>query len=72
MVLHDDDKCGLYADMSNCQGGSWPIKYLGVPVSGSRLHVEDWVPVEEYMYKRLDGWESGTLSIGGRVTRFSA
>lgn len=72
MVLHDADKSSLYADMLNCQSGSWPVKYLRVHVSGSRLHVEDWVPTEECMYKRLDGWEYGTLSLGGRVTIISA
>lgn len=72
MVMHDDDKGNLYADMMNCQYGSWPIKYLGVPVSGSRLHVEDWIPAEECIYKRMDGWESGNLSIGGRFTRIGA
>lgn len=47
MVLHDDERGNLYAFMLNYQYGSWPIKYLGVPVSGNRLHVEDWVPAEE-------------------------
>lgn len=72
VVLHDDDKGNFHADMLNCQYGSWPIKYLGVPISCSRLHVEDWVPTEECMYKRMDGWESRNLSIGGRFTRAGA
>lgn len=55
MVIHDDEKCQLYDNMLNFQVGAWPIKYLGVPVSAIRLHVEDWVPTEEGMYKRLDG-----------------
>jgi len=35
----------------------WPIKYLGVPVSGSRLHVKDWLILDEKLLKRLDGRE---------------
>lgn len=30
-----------YAEIFNCQIGSFPIKYVGVPVSPSRLHVID-------------------------------
>jgi hypothetical protein len=30
-----------------CQVGVFPIKYLGVPVSPSRLHVADWKSLEE-------------------------
>ena len=41
MVLKDDIKGAEYADMFGCQIGDWPIKYLGVPVSGSRLRVAD-------------------------------
>ena len=46
----------------------WPIKYLGVPVSGSRLHVKDWLILDEKLLKRLDGWKGSALSIGGRTT----
>jgi hypothetical protein len=44
MVCEDTDKSNIYSEMFNCATGIWPIKYLGVPVSGSRLHVMDWVP----------------------------
>ena len=30
------------------------IKYLGVPVSPSRLHVADWLPLLDKNAKRLD------------------
>jgi len=53
--------------MFNCVIGSWPIKYLGVPVSGLRLHVMDWVPLDEKLVKRSDGWKGSVLSIGGRT-----
>jgi len=48
IIIHGDDEiCLTYAEIFNCQIGSFPIKYLGVPVSPSRLHVLDWVPLEE-------------------------
>ena len=40
MVLEDGEKGLQYAEMFGCQLGYWPMKYLGVPVSGSRLSVE--------------------------------
>ena len=68
MVIEDDQKNLLYAEMFNCATGKWPLKYLGVPVSGARLHVGDWRNLDEKMMKRLDGWKGNTLSIGGRAT----
>lgn len=48
------------------------IKYLGVPVSPSRLHVEDWLPLIEKNAKKLDVWKGGTMSIAGRSTLISS
>jgi hypothetical protein len=39
MVSFDEQKALWYSDMMNCATGQWPIKYLGVPVSGSSLHI---------------------------------
>ena len=57
-----------YAGIFNCQVGSFPIKYLGVPVSPSRLHISDWLPLIEKSSKRLDIWKGGTMSIARRKT----
>lgn len=51
--------------MMDCAIGTWPIKYLGVPVIGSKLHVIDWLLLDEKVLKRLDGWQGSSLSIGG-------
>lgn len=41
-MINDHDNAALsYAEIFNCQIGYFPIKYLGVPVSPSRLHVID-------------------------------
>ena len=45
LVNGEDSKCAQYAGLFNCQLGVFPIKYLGVPVSPSRLHVKDWIPL---------------------------
>lgn len=61
-----------YADIFNCQVGAFPIKYLGVPISPSRLHVCDWVPLIDKSAKKLDVWKGGTMSIAGRSTLISS
>jgi mannosylglycoprotein endo-beta-mannosidase len=64
MVSSEEQKALLYSEMINCATGSWPIKYLGVPVSGSRLQVKDWIALNEKILKRLDGWQRASLSYG--------
>lgn len=68
LVLDDAEKQLNYAQLFNCHTGTWPIKYLGMPVGPDRLLVSDWSMLEEKFLKRLDGWKSNTLSLGGRVT----
>jgi hypothetical protein len=46
----------------SCSTGQWPIKYLGVPVSGSRLHVKDWVYLDEKNLEKI-GWMEKCLII---------
>jgi hypothetical protein len=72
MVSSDEQKALWYSDMMNCATGQWPIKYLGVPVSGNRLHVKDWLFLDEKLLKRLDGWQGASLSYGGRLTLINA
>jgi hypothetical protein len=57
-MINDEGNWGhVYADLFNCQVGLFPIKYLGVPVSPSRLRVSDWSPLLEKCSKRLDVWK---------------
>jgi len=67
MVSQDESKSLEFSNMFNCASGKWPIKYLGVPVAGSRLHVADWLPICEKIMKRLDGWKDSSLSLGRRL-----
>lgn len=66
-ISQNDEKNIEFSEMFNCAIGTWPIKYLGVPVAGSRLHVADWIPTCEKIMKRLDGWKGSALSLGGRL-----
>lgn len=68
LVQHDEEKLLFYSEMFCCKTGTWPLKYLGVPISGSKLLVSDWAALVEKVQKRLDGWKGSVLSIGGRHT----
>jgi hypothetical protein len=57
MLVGGDDNIVIgYADLFNCQTGLFPMKYLGVPISASRLHVVDWTKMEEKPPKKLETW----------------
>jgi hypothetical protein len=64
--LEDSVKLEIYADIFDCQMGFWPIKYLGAPVSGTRIRVKDLNFIDERQSKNLDGWPGGSLSLAGR------
>ena len=68
MISQDSEKSMWYSEMFNCAIGSWPIKYLGVLVSGNGIQNSNWLPLAEKISKRLDGWKGGALSMGGRLT----
>jgi hypothetical protein len=44
MILGDEERGQQIADLFTCQVGEFPIKYLGVPVSPSRLRIREWAP----------------------------
>lgn len=52
MISQDQQKALQFSDTFNCAVGSWPIKYLGVPVSGSRIRVANWLPLDEKLIKK--------------------
>jgi hypothetical protein len=72
LVVGDDSSTLEYVDMFNCQTTLFPIRYLGVPISASRLHVVDWAKMEEKPAKNLDIWQGNSLSIAGRTTLIKA
>lgn len=68
MINGDDNVAQQFAEIFNCQTSHFPIKYLGVPISPSRLHIIDWIPLQEKNGKKLDVWKGGSMSIAGRAT----
>lgn len=68
MINNDNNWWSYYANTLNCQLSTFPIKYLGVPVSPSRLHLSDWTPLVDKSNQKLDVWKGGTMLIAGRAT----
>jgi hypothetical protein len=47
----------MMANMLNCALGSFPMKYLGIPIGYKHLNMGDSPPVKQKMKKRLDPWK---------------
>ncbi|KAL5543164.1 hypothetical protein UlMin_010874 [Ulmus minor] len=64
----EDEEVLILAAVVGCEKGSWPMKYLGLPLGGNPNSTEFWNPVVEKVGKMLDGWKNAFLSKGGRLT----
>ncbi|KAL0308093.1 UNVERIFIED_CONTAM: putative mitochondrial protein [Sesamum calycinum] len=49
------------------QEGSLPVKYLGIPLTSSRLTISDCRPLIDKVDIRLAGWQHQNLSYAGRL-----
>jgi hypothetical protein len=50
-----------------CRLGSFPFKYLGVPLHHEKLRREDIHPIIDKIIKRIAGWKGRLLSYGIRL-----
>ncbi|KAL5560168.1 hypothetical protein UlMin_036379 [Ulmus minor] len=64
----EDEEVMALAVVVGSEKGSWPIKYLGLPLGGNPNSTEFWNLVVEKVGKMLDGWKKAVLSKGGRLT----
>jgi hypothetical protein len=55
------------SNMLNCSLGTWPMKYLCIPISDGRLKPSTFDHIVGKMGKRLDPWKGKHLSFGGRL-----
>jgi hypothetical protein len=55
------------ANMLNCKLGSFPMKYLGLPVSDRLLRGADWSFLPEKVGHRVDPWQGLFLASAGRL-----
>jgi hypothetical protein len=50
-----------------CKRGSFPVKYLGIPMHYRKLNNKDWKVIEQRIEKKLSSWKGKHLSVGGRL-----
>ncbi|KAJ0909970.1 putative reverse transcriptase zinc-binding domain-containing protein [Helianthus annuus] len=56
------------ASRLNCEAGSLPFLYLGVPIGANMKRAKFWNPVVERVSARLSKWKARHLSFAGRLT----
>ncbi|WVZ61936.1 LOW QUALITY PROTEIN: hypothetical protein U9M48_011741 [Paspalum notatum var. saurae] len=56
-----------YSELFGCRSGSFPFRYLGLPMHYRKLRNSEWKHLEERFEKRLSGWKGKLLSVGGRL-----
>lgn len=64
----EEERLFTLAGVIRCSVGSWPVKYLGLPLGRNPLQAAFWDPVVARVAKRLDGWKKAFLSQGGKLT----
>lgn len=50
-----------------CEAGSFPINYLGLPLSDRNLKKVHYLPVIKSVKQKVSGWKANLLSRGGRL-----
>jgi hypothetical protein len=61
------DEAHRLAHVFSCPLGSFPIKYLGVPLHYDNLSKEDIRPLVDKMLKKVAGWRGRLLSLAARA-----
>ena len=56
-----------YIHLFGCREGSFPFKYLGIPMSHQKLTSKGRSQIEEKFQKKLSSWKGKLLSVGGRL-----
>lgn len=54
-------------DSLNFSNGAFPFRYLGIPISASKLRSSDYTPLLERIAKLVKAWTSLTLSYAGKL-----
>jgi hypothetical protein len=67
LVLLEDEEIQEYAKVCCCKIGSFPFRYLGVPLHYEKLRREDIQPIVDRVLSRISGWKGRLLSYGARL-----
>ncbi|XP_021860867.2 uncharacterized protein [Spinacia oleracea] len=71
-MLMQDSSCSLFPlrilDMIGFSRGSFPFRYLGIPICSKKISVADCEKIVEKMCAKIKSWSSKNLSFAGRLT----
>ncbi|CAJ2635167.1 unnamed protein product [Trifolium pratense] len=56
----------------NCKLGSFPFKYLGLPIGANPRRLSTWDPLLDHLRNRLFSWRNKHISLGGRIILINA
>jgi hypothetical protein len=62
----EEEEIESFASIFGCPVGSFPIKYLGVPLHSNKLRIEDLQPLIDKIIKRIAVWRGKLLCQVGR------
>jgi hypothetical protein len=68
----DENETQLYAKKICCKVGSFPFKYLGVPVHCEKLRRDDIQLIVDKILSRISDWNDRLLSYGARLALLKA
>ena len=57
----------VFVQSLSCRLGSFPIKYLGVPLHHKKLRKEDLQPIVDKLLKKAAGWRGKLLSHAAKL-----
>lgn len=69
---YSDIECSVLSDITGVTLGSFPTRYLGLPLNPSRISMATLQPFLERVTSKLHSWTVKTLSFAGRVTMVSS
>lgn len=67
----DADQTAPFLTAFGCTEGTFPIKYLGIPLHYDKLKKEDIQPLVDKIIKMIAGWRGKLLSYAGRLVLLS-
>jgi hypothetical protein len=68
VTMAEEHEVQQLAQILECRASTFPIKYLGLPLSNKKLTKEHYRCLIQKIRNRFPGWKAPLLSPGGRLT----
>lgn len=78
-LVVNSEKCQIYfgsvddktkheiQNLTNFKEGPLPLRYLGIPLTGKKLYVQQFMILKEKIVSRVKHWSAELLSLAGRL-----